>query len=225
MRRIAVFDMNETTLDLAPMRTAIGTLLGTPRAFELWFARLLQHSMVIGATGRHEPFGTLGAAALAALADAEGVTLPEDAVEQVRVAMAELRPHPDVTEGLDRLAAAGWRLVVLTNSSQESIEAALDANGLASRFEHILSVDAVQRYKPAPAPYLHAAKVVNAPPGEMLMVACHDWDLAGAKAAGMLTAFVTRPGMAFSQAYPPPDITVAAFTELVEASDRLESGR
>ena len=46
------------------------------------------------------------------------------------------------------------------------------------------------------------------------MVACHDWDLAGARAVGMSTAFVARAGMPFSAAYSPADFVAADFVEL-----------
>ena len=54
------------------------------------------------------------------------------------------------------------------------------------------------------------------------MVACHDWDLAGAKAVGMRTAFVARPGMSSAAALPPADLTVSDFVEL---ADRLTTDR
>lgn len=223
MSRIAVFDMNETTLDLSPVRETVEVLLGTPRAFELWFARLIRHSMVITATGRHQPFGSLGIAALETQADADGVTLPDDAAKQVGVAMAALRPYPDVETGLDHLLASGWRLVALTNTGQAAIDAQLETCGLAGRFERVLSVDAVGVFKPSAAPYRHAAEVTGADPAEMWMVACHDWDLAGAKAVGMSTAFVERSGMPTSPAYPKPDISADGFVELATLLEAHES--
>jgi 2-haloacid dehalogenase len=224
MSRIAVFDMNETTLDLAPVREAIGSLLGTPRGFELWFARLIQHSMVTAASGLHRPFGSLGIAALHAQADAEGVGLAADAADRVGGAMATLRPYPDVVPGLDHLLASGWRLIALTNTGQTTIETQLDACGLAGKFERVLSVDAVGIFKPWAAPYRHAAEVAAVEPANMWMVACHDWDLAGAKATGMSTAFVKRRGMATSPAYPEPDISADGFLALAALLEANESG-
>ncbi len=48
------------------------------------------------------------------------------------------------------------------------------------------------------------------------MVAAHGWDVAGAKEAGLQTAFIARPGKAL---YPPatkPDYVVENVSELAE---------
>ena len=46
------------------------------------------------------------------------------------------------------------------------------------------------------------------------MVACHDWDLAGARAAGMTTAFIRRPGMSYAENYERPNMSVNNFVDL-----------
>jgi 2-haloacid dehalogenase len=50
-----------------------------------------------------------------------------------------------------------------------------------------------RRYKPAPAVYQLAVDYLGYRPDEMLMVACHKYDLKAARAFGMRTAFVARP--------------------------------
>ncbi len=224
MSGIAVFDINETTLDLAPVRAVIDELVPGEGGTRAWFARLLQLSMTVTAVGTsaETDFGTLARQALVAVAATGGpdraATIDDEALGRLGEAMTHLPPHPDVAGGLDRLAAAGWRLVALTNSAPAAVTAQLEAAGLAPRFEHILSVAEVGRFKPAPEPYRHAAAVVGVDPSELLMVASHDWDLAGAKAVGMSTAFVDRPGQSWSPTFAAPDLTVAGFGEL---ADRL----
>jgi len=44
---------------------------------------------------------------------------------------------------------------------------------------------------------------------DVWMVACHDWDLAGAAAVGLKTAYVERAGMTFADIYPPATVTGA----------------
>ena len=211
---VAIFDVNETILDLAPVRRVVDELVGRPGAFALWFARLIQTSMAVTATGDFRDFPALGRATLEALDLGEGLTLPADAWDRVAAAMGALDPHPDVVAGLDALAAAGWTLLALTNSARRSVESQLVRTGLAERFAHILSVDEVRAFKPAAAPYEAAARAAGIAPSGARMVACHDWDLAGARAVGMSTCFVARRGMAFSAAFPAPDRRVADFTEL-----------
>ena len=78
--------------------------------------------------------------------------------------------------------------------------------GLSPFFERVLSVDAVRRFKPAPEPYLMAARELGVEIGGMRLVAAHDWDVAGALRAGALAAFVARPGMVLGRTLPRPDI-------------------
>ncbi len=216
MPSTVVFDINETTLDLAPVRAVVDDILGPEGGFTVWFQRLLQLSMTVTATDNYTDFSTLAPAALHAVARTGGRELADDAWAPVGAAMAALDPYPDVVEGLTRLRDGGHRTIALTNSAPASVTAQLERAGLMPLFDHVLSVDAVGRFKPAAAPYLHAAEVAQVGASEMWMVACHDWDLAGANAVGMSTAFVTRPAMSFATPLPAADVTVADFIGLAQ---------
>ncbi|MEX1287272.1 MAG: haloacid dehalogenase type II [Acidimicrobiia bacterium] len=212
-----VCDVNETLLDLAPLAPILDRHLG-PGAGPLWFARLLHHSTVTSLVGDHRPFGELGAAAFSSVAQSRRVEPPDGAWDEVAAAFSSLPAHLDVVPGLGRFRAAGWTVATLTNSAPAALSGGLAAAGLVDLVDVPMTVEAVGRFKPAPEPYLHALSELGVAPDDAWMVACHDWDLAGAAAVGMHTAFVTRPGMPRSPAYPPPDVVVA---DLVELADRL----
>ncbi len=217
MASVAVFDMNETTLDLAPVRVVVDEVLDRTGGFNAWFGRLLQTSMAVTATGRYEDFGVLAKAALDSVAQSEAATVAANDWDRVAAALGSIGPHPDVVEGLDRLADQGWRLISLTNSGQATVDGQLERSGLADRFEAVLSVESVRAFKPAAGPYRLALDTAGVDAGQAVMVASHDWDLAGAKAVGMQTAFIARPQMPFATAYPAPDHRVADFVELAAA--------
>lgn len=222
MASVAIFDINETTLDLAPVRAAVDQVLGRDDGFGAWFGRLLQTSMAMTATGNYQDFGVLAKAALGSVAQSFQVDLDTDpgldkAWEPVGAAMGALQAHPDVADGLSAMAAAGWRLIALTNSAQGSVDAQLGHVGLHDRFESVLSVDSVRAFKPAAAPYRMALATAGVEADQAVMVASHDWDLAGAKAVGMKTAFIARPAMPFASVYPAADHTVSDFVELSAA--------
>ena len=63
---------------------------------------------------------------------------------------------------------------------------------LSDVFEKILSVDEVKRYEPARENY-EGARELSVATDDILLVAAHAWDLAGAMAAGCRAAFVERP--------------------------------
>ena len=80
-------------------------------------------------------------------------------------------------------------------------------------------------YKPQPAAYRLAAKFLGVPPSEILMVACHNFDLDAAREQGYRTAFVRRPdewgpgGPPDPVPNPATDLVVAGFAELAERLD------
>jgi len=222
MTKVAVFDMNETTLDLAPVRVAVNRVFDRPDGFTIWFQKLLQLAMTSAATDNYQNFSVLAPSALTTVADSLGLTLADDAGSQVAEAMAGIDPFPDVADGLTQLRADGWITMALTNSSAEAVNGQVDRTGLRPLFDHVASVDEIGVFKPAARVYQHATTLTGAPASSMWMVACHDWDLAGARATGMRTAFVRRPHMAYAPSYAAPDVDVADFVELAEALSDFE---
>jgi len=218
MTNVAVFDMNETTLDLAPVRKLVDNLLPQAGGFTVWFQRLLQISMATTATGvDFQDFGTLARHAFESTAATAGDTPAADAFGDVAAAIGAIAPYPEVVDGLGRLRAGGWKLVALTNSGQAMVDGQVERSGIAALFDHVLSVESVSTYKPSAVPYEHAIATVGCEPRDAWMVACHDWDLAGARAVGMRTVFVERAGMSYAGVWPAPDHSVADFTALADA--------
>ena len=58
--------------------------------------------------------------------------------------------------------------------------------------EHVLSVDAVRTYKPAPAVYALAPRALGLDAADLLFVSSNAWDVAGAKAFGYQVAWCNR---------------------------------
>ncbi|MCL1587451.1 MAG: haloacid dehalogenase type II [Actinomycetia bacterium] len=220
MTRIIVFDVNETLLDLAPVREWFrGRFEDHPDA-RMWFSELLRLSFVSSVTDRYVPFTDLAASALETVASRSGITIAPDDIAQVKALFVQLPPHPDVIEGLSILTGSGFTLVALTNSPLQTAHAQLNKAEISRFFETIMSVEMVNRFKPHRSVYEAAAGHMDTSTSEMVMVAAHDWDIAGAIAAGLDGVFIERPGQIYSPAFPPPtiiapDIGVAA-TAIIE---------
>ncbi|MEM6784729.1 MAG: haloacid dehalogenase type II [Bacteroidota bacterium] len=207
--RVLLFDVNETLLDLAALRPHFARLFGTDAVeatLPLWFARLLHASTVCTLTGAYIDFGALAGETLHGVARSQGVALTATDREAVLTQMRHLDPHPDVAPALERLKAAGYRLAALTNSGQAAADAQLRNAGLHAYFEAVYSVEAVQRFKPDPAPYRWAVDQLGVATGGLRMIAAHDWDIHGALRAGLHGAYVARQGKGYRADYGVPDI-------------------
>ena len=215
---VIFFDVNETLLDLSPLKQSIGEALGgRPELASLWFTTLLQHALVATVADRYQNFDEIGAACLRMVARSHGIALDRDTAERCLAPMRRLPPHPDVAPALERLRDAGYRLATLTNSSKAALADQMQNAGLAEFFESLLSVEEVGLYKPHTHVYRWAAHRLGVEVSECLFVAAHGWDVAGAAWAGMRTVFIARPGQQVFPLGPAIDIEVPSFKGLPDA--------
>ncbi|MDX1587986.1 MAG: haloacid dehalogenase type II [Oleiphilaceae bacterium] len=206
MTRVCLFDVNETLLDIGAMDEPFAALFGVEGVRQEWFAQLLTNAFVATITERYQPFGEIAEGALMMVEARHGRDLREADRKALLGEMARLPPHPEVVRALEQLSDKGLRLAALTNSTADVAHKQLSHAGLTKYFEQILSVDVVQRLKPAMEPYRYAAKSLGVAVGELRMIAAHAWDIAGASAAGCTTAFVARPGMVLDPQVATPEI-------------------
>ena len=216
MPQTIVFDVNETLLDLSVLNRPFETVFGDTSARSEWFAQLLQLALVVTVTDSYRDFKTLAGEALEVVAARREVGLDDEARGSILGMIVQLPPHPEVPDGLDRLKAAGFQLVALTNSPPATVHAQLANAGLIDRFDRVMSVDSTRRFKPHPAPYSMAADELGVGPTRLWMVAAHDWDIAGAKRVGLRGAFIARPGQGYAAGYPAPDLVGSDLTEVAE---------
>ena len=101
-----------------------------------------------------------------------------------------LAPWPDSVEGLTRLKRK-YTICSLSNGNIGLLANMAKRAGLP--WDCVLSAEVFRAYKPDPATYLGVAKVFDLPPEQVMLVAAHHNDLAGARACGLKTAYIERP--------------------------------
>lgn len=191
-----VFDVNETLLDTAALNPLFERFFETPQMRQVWFLTLQEHWMTATLTDQFLPFGELATAALRQVAQQRGQPVTQEQQQELTEGLKALPAHQDVLPALERLSRQGHTLTALTNGSLAALRKQLQHAGLTGRFDAELSVEQVQRYKPAPQAYRLVTEHWQIAPGEMTMVAAHSWDMIGASRAGWLTGFIERPGKA-----------------------------
>ena len=217
--KIVFLDVNETLLDLGPLKESVGTALGgKPELVPMWFTSMLHYSLVNTVADRYEHFTKIGAATLQMLAKNHGIDLTSQQADKAIEPIRSLAPHPDVEPAMEALVDAGFKLVTLTNSSSSGVEQQMKNSGLQKYLTDRLSVEAVGYFKPHPHVYRWAARQVQHDIGDCMLVAAHGWDIAGALWAGLRGAFLARPGKQLYPLAPEPEINEIDFKL---AADRL----
>ncbi|MBV7327144.1 haloacid dehalogenase type II [Chloroflexi bacterium TSY] len=216
MPRVILFDVNETLLDLHALDPHFARVFGSATVMPQWFAQVLRSALVATLTGNYHDFGTIAGDALEMTAMRHRVELTSDDKQKILGTVRALPPHPEVPASLACLQEAGLRMATLTNSPPHVLEAQMENAGLTNYFEQLISVDPTRKFKPAPEPYLHAAKELGVEPNGIRLVAAHDWDIAGAMQVGCAGAFVARPGMVLGPLQKKPDIIGPDMKSVVE---------
>lgn len=215
---LLVLDVQETLLDVGALDALLAEILPVSGedARRTWFDRMLRSSFAITAAGGYQSFSVLAGAALRDLAAEHGQSVSDGELARLGAGLRRLPAHPDVAPALRRLRDAGHRIVTLTNSVPEIAHAQLGFSGLADLVDEVYSADEVQRHKPAPEPYRMVLEREQS--SDAMLVAAHDWDVAGAAAARLETAFVAREGRRpFSAAAAPTYVVedLAALADLL----------
>ena len=95
-----------------------------------------------------------------------------------------------VVELLDHLDAAGLPRAIATSSPHEAVEAHLIPTGILNRFNAVIAKGDYARGKPAPDPFLNAAKALGVAPEDCLALEDSHAGVRAAHAAGMMTVMV-----------------------------------
>ena len=124
------------------------------------------------------------------LAEAGFTDLSDAERDDLALAWQRLRPWPDTIAGLTRLRRK-YLLATLSNADVSAVINMSKRAGLP--WDAIFTAEMAGVFKPDPAAYRMAATYLGLPPGDIMMVASHKYDLRAAARLGFQTAFVARP--------------------------------
>ena len=108
----------------------------------------------------------------------------------LNAAWERLDPWPDVVAGLSALKAQAI-IAPCSNGSIALMTRLARYAGLP--WDCILGADIARNYKPRPEVYFACCNALRLEFAEVMMVACHNNDLAAARACGLQTGFLPRP--------------------------------
>lgn len=208
---VVAFDVNETLLDLAPVRAAL-VAAGQPESLlDAVFARTLLTGFAASVVGDWCSFRNAFDAALA-----QASPLSAEGRAGVLDAFGQLAPHPDVEPALRRLTEAGIRVVTLSHGSPGVAEAGLQRGGITPLVEATMTSESIRAWKPAREAYLWAAGRCGVAPDQLALVAAHGWDVLGAQRAGLTGAWFPRSERVYPSVYEAPHVQAADLAGVVE---------
>jgi 2-haloacid dehalogenase len=116
--------------------------------------------------------------------------LSEADMQHINLGWHRLKPWPDSVMGLARLKRkfvigplSNGNVALLTNMAKHA--------GIP--WDVVFGSDLFQHFKPDPETYLGVAKLLGLEPGQLMMGAAHNNDLAAARKCGLMTGFFPRP--------------------------------
>lgn len=125
------------------------------------------------------------------LIEALGISgLTEADRAHINLGWHRLKPWPDSVPGLTRLKR---RFIIgpLSNGNVSLLTNMAKQAGLP--WDTVFGADVFGHYKPDPETYLGVCRLLDLEPGQVMMAAAHNGDLAAARKLGLMTAFFPRP--------------------------------
>jgi 2-haloacid dehalogenase len=221
---VLAFDVYGTLIDPFRMEEHLRAAFGekAKEASELWRNKQIEYSFRRALMKKYRNFDVCTADALRFVSAQLGISLSEEAQAHLLSMYRQLPSYPDVTRALDELAAQGYTIAACSNGTEGAVRASLDHAGVLPSFSKIVSVDPIRTFKPDPAVYEYLVAELGARREMVWLISSNPFDVIGAKACGLRTAWVQRdPKRIFDPWEFEPDAIVHGLAELKDVLEIL----
>ena len=216
------FDIYGTLIDPHGVVGALQKHLGD-RAAEfsrVWREKQLEYTWRRGLMRSYQDFGVCTRQALDYADEFLNTGLDDAAKQSLMLAYRELPAYADVPASLQVLKNNDRRLYPFSNGTADMVVAVLQHAGIDSYFEDVISVDALQTFKPNPEVYQHVIRIADLPAENCWLVSSNPFDVIGAISAGMKAAWLKRfDGIVFDPWEVEPTCVIRSLEELPAVLD------
>ena len=216
--RAVAFDAYGTLFDVYSVGTLAEQLFpGSGQALTaLWRLKQIEYTFLRTLSDRYKPFLEVTGDALRFSAKKLGLDMSDARHRQLMNQYACLSPFPENLAALKALRELGVPLAVLSNGTPDMLDVAIKSAGMNGLFDHVLSVDAVRRYKTSDAAYQLGPKAFGCGAREILFVSSNGWDAAGATWFGYTTLWINRSGQPVEELDVTPSVFGQRLTDVVD---------
>ena len=117
---------------------------------------------------------------------------------------------------LERLAAAGLPLGIVTSKRSGNARRAMESTGIEGYFDFLVAPDTFPAHKPDPAPVLHGCELFGVSPDECIYIGDSPYDLQAGRGAGCVTVAALWGMFAREELLAEhPDYAITTLSELV----------
>lgn len=175
--------------------------------------------------GSYDNFFNITRNALKHALSEAAIELEDEQIKQLMDEYDHLSTFPDVTPALQNLnSRPDIKSVIFSNGTKEMVSnSVLRSQSLsphAALFADLVTVDAVQKFKPAPEVYQHLATSTGAEMEDIWLVTANPFDVVGATKCGVKAAWLDRNGRGWEDAAAPalrPRIIGQSLDEVIKA--------
>lgn len=202
--RAVLFDAYGTLFDVYSVGLLAEQLFpgqGQPLAV-LWRDKQIEYSRLVTTSddGAHyRPFWELTRAGLRYACKRLGLALTPGHEERLMNQYRHLSAFPENREVLQALKARGVATGILSNGDPDMLGVAVRSAGLEGLLDHVLSVDAVRKYKTHPDAYRLGTQATGLAAAQVAFVSCNGWDALAATWFGYRTVWINRYRLPFEE--------------------------
>ena len=185
----------------------------------LWRDKQIEYTRLVTTSnhGAHyKPFWELTQAALRYSCKKLGLVLTPALEQQLMNQYRHLSAYPENHEVLRALKARGVTTGILSNGDPEMLGIAVRSAGLDGLLDHVISVDAVRKYKTHPDAYALGPQATGLKAGQIAFVSSNSWDALAATWYGYRTLWVNRTGAPFEELGTLPTRTGDSLRDVLE---------
>ena len=181
----------------------------------LWRDKQIEYTRLRTMCSMYKPFWEVTQDALIFSCKKLGLQLDFDAQNILMGQYAKLQAFPENLAVLQQLRQMNLKLAILSNGNLHMLESAVNAAGMQGLFSHLLSVDAVKKFKTAPEAYQLGPDVFGLPAKKILFVSSNGWDVCGATWFGYTSFWVNRANAPMEELGVTPDGQGRSLTDLL----------
>jgi 2-haloacid dehalogenase len=184
----------------------------------LWRDKQIEYTRLVTTSdhGEHyRPFWELTRAGLRYACKRLALELTPESEERLMNQYRHLSAFPENREVLTALKAKGVVTGILSNGDPSMLGVAVRSAGLEGLLDHVISVDAVRKYKTHPEAYQLGLQATGLAARQVAFVSCNSWDALAATWFGYRTLWVNRYQLPFEELGTEPERTGASLRDVL----------